>query len=60
MHIPFDGKVEVRDVMKTEIDKGFVALLSQKVDERRRWERLPKFPGRQSVLSESIVKLIDD
>ena len=59
-HVPFDGKIEVRDIMKTEIDKGFVALLSHKIDERSRWERLPKLPGCQSVLSECIVKLIDD
>jgi hypothetical protein len=33
-YAPFEGNFEVGDIMKDEIDKGFITLLSEKVDER--------------------------
>jgi len=54
-----DRNVHVSDVMKNEVDEGFVTVFPNKLYERLGRKRLSAFERREPVLRKGIIKVID-
>lgn len=57
--VPLDGNINVGNIVQNEVRKTFVALLSDKADERLCGQLLAKLVRSQPVLSEEVIELID-
>jgi hypothetical protein len=57
---PLDGDIHVGNVVQEELDELFVLVLSDPLDEGLRSELLTELVRGQSVLGETVVKVVDD
>ena len=60
LHIPFDRNIEIRDVMEDKVDKGFVLVFSEELNERLGGQRLAELVRGEAVLSKHIVELLEN
>lgn len=59
-HSPLDGDVQVGNVVEDELYHLLVVLLTEVPDEGLGRELLTELVGRQAVLGEAVVEVIDD
>lgn len=57
---PFDGDVQVGDVVQDKVREDLVAFLADEFDEGLRGQLLPELVRRQPVLRECVVELFED
>ena len=58
--LPLERNVEIGNVMQDEIDQWFVLFFAQEIDEGLRGQGLPQLESCQTVLSERVIKLIQN
>jgi hypothetical protein len=59
-HSPLDGDVQVGNVVQDKLDELLVFLLSNMTDEGSPGQFLAELVGDETVLGETIVKVVDD
>lgn len=58
--LPFNWKIQIRDIMQDEVRERFIPLLAEVFNKRLRRELVSQFVGDQPVLGERIIKFADD
>jgi hypothetical protein len=58
--LPFNGDIQIRDVMQDKVHERFVLVFANVLDEGLRWELFPEFVSGQPVLCKCVIESIDD